>query len=71
VGQVLHGSVTKLVPFGAFVRVKDGIEGLIHLSELSTTPIETPDQAVRIGDEVTVTITEIDPLRRRLALSRR
>ncbi|MEU4217322.1 S1 RNA-binding domain-containing protein [Actinoplanes sp. NPDC026623] len=69
VGQILHGSVTKLVPFGAFVRVKDGIEGLIHLSELSTRPIETPDQAVQIGDEVTVTITEIDLLRRRLALS--
>ncbi|GIE91468.1 S1 RNA-binding domain-containing protein [Actinoplanes regularis] len=69
VGQILHGSVTKLVPFGAFVRVKDGIEGLIHLSELSTTPIETPDQAVQIGDEVIVTITEIDLLRRRLALS--
>lgn len=71
VGQILHGSVTKLVPFGAFVRVKDGIEGLIHLSELSTTPVETPDQAVQIGDEVIVTITEIDPSRRRLALSHR
>lgn len=69
VGQILHGSVTKLVPFGAFVRVKDGIEGLVHLNELSTTPIETPDQAVQTGDEVIVTITEIDLLRRRLALS--
>ncbi|MFF5233209.1 S1 RNA-binding domain-containing protein [Dactylosporangium sp. NPDC000521] len=69
VGQILHGSVTKLVPFGAFVRVTDGIEGLVHLNELSTTPIETPDQAVRIGDKVTVTITEIDLSRRRLALS--
>jgi small subunit ribosomal protein S1 len=71
VGQILHGSVTTLVPFGAFVRVKDGIEGLIHLSELSTTPIETPDQAVQLGDEVIVRVTEIDPSRRRLALSRR
>jgi small subunit ribosomal protein S1 len=71
VGQILHGPVTKLVPFGAFVRVADGIEGLIHLSELSTTPIETPDQAVQIGEEVIVTITDIDTYRRRLALSRR
>jgi small subunit ribosomal protein S1 len=71
VGQILHGSVTKLVPFGAFVRVKDGIEGLVHLRELSTKPIQTPDQAVQIGDEVIVTITEIDLHRRRLALSRR
>jgi ribosomal protein S1 len=71
VGQILHGPVTKLVPFGAFVRVADGIEGLIHLSELATTPIETPDQAVQIGEEVIVTITDIDTYRRRLALSRR
>ncbi|GAA1650746.1 S1 RNA-binding domain-containing protein [Actinoplanes couchii] len=71
VGQILHGTVTKLVPFGAFVRVEGGIHGLIHLSELSDTPIETPDEAVQIGDEVTVTITDIDPVRRRLALSRR
>ncbi|MEU6721314.1 S1 RNA-binding domain-containing protein [Nonomuraea sp. NPDC046802] len=71
VGQILHGPVTKLVPFGAFVRVADGIEGLIHLSELSTAPIETPDQVVQEGEEVTVIVTDIDLPRRRLALSRR
>lgn len=71
VGQILHGPVTKLVPFGAFVRVADGVEGLVHLSELATLPIETPEQAVQVGDEVTVVITDIDPLRRRLALSHR
>ncbi|BCY11723.1 S1 RNA-binding domain-containing protein [Actinoplanes sp. L3-i22] len=70
VGQILRGPVTKLVPFGAFVRVTDAVEGLIHLSKLSPTPIETPDQAVRVGDEVTVEITEIDTIRRRLSLSR-
>jgi ribosomal protein S1 len=67
--QILHGQVTKLVPFGAFARVADGIEGLIHLSELSTTPIQTPDQAVQIGDEVAVIVTVIDLQRRRLSLS--
>lgn len=71
VGQVLRGSVTKLVPFGAFVRVGDGVEGLIPLSELSTAPIETPDQAVQAGDEVTVTVVEIDLSCRRLTLARR
>ncbi|WP_329237256.1 S1 RNA-binding domain-containing protein [Actinoallomurus sp. NBC_01490] len=71
VGQVLHGPVTELVPFGAFVRVADGVEGLVHLSELATPPVETPDQAVRVGDEVAVVITDIDPLQRRLTLSRR
>jgi small subunit ribosomal protein S1 len=71
VGQILHGPVTELVPFGAFVRVADGVEGLVHLSELATLPVETPEQAVQVGDEVTVVITDIDPLRHRLALSRR
>ncbi|GLY74647.1 S1 RNA-binding domain-containing protein [Actinoallomurus iriomotensis] len=71
VGQILHGPVIKLVPFGVFVRVADGVEGLVHLSELAASPIETPDQAVQIGDEVTVVITDIDAPRRRLSLSRR
>ncbi|TYK43157.1 S1 RNA-binding domain-containing protein [Actinomadura decatromicini] len=70
VGQILHGSITKLVPFGAFAHVGDGIEGLIHLSQLSSSPIETPDQAVQVGDKITVTVTEIDLPRRRLTLSR-
>jgi small subunit ribosomal protein S1 len=71
VGQTLHGQITKLVPFGAFARVADGIEGLIHLSELCATPIQTPDQAVQIGDEVTAVVTDIDLPRRRIVLSRR
>ncbi|MEU4827066.1 S1 RNA-binding domain-containing protein [Actinomadura sp. NPDC023710] len=71
VGQVLHGLVTKLVPFGAFVRVEDGIEGLVHLSELADSPVDRPEQAVDVGDSVVVVITEIDPQRRRLALSQR
>ncbi|WP_433789202.1 S1 RNA-binding domain-containing protein [Actinoplanes sp. CA-252034] len=69
-GQVLPGTVTRLVPFGAFVRVGDDIEGLVHLDDLSPTPVEAPDQAVQVGDQVTVTVKEIDPTRRRLALSR-
>lgn len=71
VGQKLHGRVTKLVPFGAFVRVTDGIEGLVHLRELASTPVESPSDAVQAGDEVAVVVTEIDRERRRLSLSRR
>ncbi|MGI5350622.1 S1 RNA-binding domain-containing protein [Streptomyces sp. CA-250714] len=71
VGRTLHGQVTKLVPFGAFVRVADGIEGLVPLRELTRTPVDAPEDAVRVGDEVTVVVTEIDRQRRRLALSRR
>ena len=71
VGQKLHGQVTKLVPFGVFVQVADGIEGLVHLRELTWTPVEAPSDVVQVGDEVTVVVTEIDRERRTLALSRR
>ncbi|WP_331720600.1 S1 RNA-binding domain-containing protein (plasmid) [Streptomyces sp. NBC_00161] len=71
VGQTLHGQVTKLVPFGAFVQVADGIEGLVHLQELAATPVETPEEAVQVGDEVSVVVIEVDRPRRRLSLSRR
>ncbi|WP_443051489.1 S1 RNA-binding domain-containing protein [Streptomyces sp. JV184] len=71
VGQTLHGRVTKLIPFGAFVQVTDGIVGLVHLQELAETPIEAPEEVVQVDDKVVVVVTEIDRERRRLALSRR
>ncbi|MFI6006923.1 S1 RNA-binding domain-containing protein [Streptomyces sp. NPDC051366] len=71
VGQTLQGRVTKLVPFGVFVQVTPDIEGLVHLQELTWTPVETPEAVVQVGDEITVVVTEIDRERRRLALSRR
>ncbi|MFE9773628.1 S1 RNA-binding domain-containing protein [Streptomyces sp. NPDC005931] len=71
VGQTLHGQVTKVVPFGVFVQVADGVEGLVHLRELTRMPLETPEDILQVGDEVTVVVTEIDRQRRRLALSRR
>ncbi|MFE5536440.1 S1 RNA-binding domain-containing protein [Streptomyces sp. NPDC056492] len=71
VGQGLPGQVTKLVPFGAFVRVADGVEGLVHLRELASTPVEAPEEAVRVGDGVWVVVIEVDRESRRLSLSRR
>ncbi|MEV1173602.1 S1 RNA-binding domain-containing protein [Nonomuraea sp. NPDC049784] len=71
VGQILHGPVTKVMLFGVFVRVADGVEGLIHLSELTAPTPEPSGDEIQIGDEVTVIIIEIDTLRRRLTLSRR
>jgi predicted RNA-binding protein with RPS1 domain len=71
VGQVVPGQVTKLVPFGAFVRVDEGIEGLVHISELAERPVEIPEQAVQVGDEIIVKIIDIDLDRRRLSLSRK
>ena len=61
--------VTKLVPFGAFVRVEDGIEGLVHISELAQRHVELPDQVVKVGEEVFVKVIDIDLERRRISLS--
>jgi small subunit ribosomal protein S1 len=68
-GQIAPGVVTKLVPFGAFVRVADGIEGLVHVSELAERHVEIPEQVVSIVDEVMVKIIDIDLDRRRISLS--
>jgi small subunit ribosomal protein S1 len=68
-GQVVPGRVTKLVPFGAFVRVDEGIEGLVHISDLAEGLLEDPGQAVRVGDDIQVKVMEIDLQRRRLRLS--
>ncbi|MCQ9353182.1 30S ribosomal protein S1 [Corynebacterium sp. 153RC1] len=69
VGQIVPGKVTKLVPFGAFVRVEEGIEGLVHISELAQRHVEVPDQVVTVGDEAMVKVIDIDLERRRISLS--
>ncbi|MDR2896798.1 MAG: 30S ribosomal protein S1 [Propionibacteriaceae bacterium] len=69
IGQIAPGVVTKLVPFGAFVRVADGIEGLVHVSELAERHVEIPEQVVSVGDSVMVKIIDIDLDRRRVSLS--
>ena len=69
IGQIVPGKVTKLVPFGAFVRVEEGIEGLVHISELAERHVEVPDQVVNVGEEVMVEVIDIDLERRRISLS--
>ncbi|MFJ8429959.1 30S ribosomal protein S1 [Kitasatospora sp. NPDC094019] len=69
IGQVVPGKVTKLVPFGAFVRVDEGIEGLVHISELAERHVEIPEQVVQVGDEIFVKVIDIDLERRRISLS--
>ena len=69
IGQVTPGRVTKLVPFGAFVRVEEGIEGLVHISELAERHVEIPEQIVQVGDEIFVKVIDIDLERRRISLS--
>jgi small subunit ribosomal protein S1 len=69
VGQLVYGRVTKLVQFGAFVQVGDGIEGLVHISEMSTQHVDSPDQVVTPGEELWVKIIDLDLARRRISLS--
>jgi small subunit ribosomal protein S1 len=69
IGELIPGRVTKLVPFGAFVRVDDGIEGLVHISELAERHVDIPEQVVSVGEEITVKVIDIDLDRRRISLS--
>jgi small subunit ribosomal protein S1 len=69
VGDELEGTVTKVVAFGAFVEILQGVEGLVHISELAQQHVENPREIVQPGDDVRVKILEIDSERRRLSLS--
>jgi len=68
-GEIIEGQVTKLVPFGAFVRVADGVEGLVHISELADRHVDTAEQVVTVGENTKVKIIEVDSERRRISLS--
>ena len=68
-GNVLEGKVTKLVDFGAFVEVLDGVEGLVHISELADRHVENPREVVDVDQVINVKILEIDEERRRVSLS--
>lgn len=68
-GDVLEGTVTKVVSFGAFVEILDGVEGLVHISELADHHVENPGEVVELGAKLNVKILEIDEERRRLSLS--
>jgi small subunit ribosomal protein S1 len=69
VGQVVPATITKLAKFGAFAKVEDGLEGLIHLSELTDLAVQDPAQVVQEGQRVNVKIIHINTARRRLGLS--
>jgi small subunit ribosomal protein S1 len=69
VGHDLNATITKLMPFGAFARIGDGLEGLIHVSELGPERVSDPSEVVHVGDNVRVRVVGIDQERRRLSLS--
>jgi small subunit ribosomal protein S1 len=68
-GEIIDGEVTKLVPFGAFVRVAQGIEGLVHISEISEEHVEAPESVISVGEQVRVKVVDVDVPRRRISLS--
>jgi small subunit ribosomal protein S1 len=71
IGQLVTGKITKLTNFGAFARIDDDIEGLIHISELSEQRIAHPKDVVQEGQELTLRVIRIDASRQRLGLSLR
>jgi small subunit ribosomal protein S1 len=68
-GAIVEGTVTKLVTFGAFVDLGEGIEGLVHISEMAKQHVDDPSQVCQVGDKVQVKVMEIDVDRRRISLS--
>ncbi|MCD8372354.1 MAG: 4-hydroxy-3-methylbut-2-enyl diphosphate reductase [Clostridia bacterium] len=69
VGEVIHGKVVRIVPFGAFVEVEKGIDGLVHVSQISNERIETPATVLSVGDEVDAKIVSLDPAAKKMNLS--
>jgi small subunit ribosomal protein S1 len=69
VGELVYGRVTKLVPFGCFIQVAEGIEGLVHISEMAAHHVDLPERVVSAGEEMWVKIIDIDLQRRRISLS--
>jgi small subunit ribosomal protein S1 len=70
-GQVVKGKVTKLTNFGVFVELEQGLEGLLHISELSEDKVETPEDVVKVGDEIEVKVLRVDAKDRKIGLSRK
>jgi len=68
-GQLVEGTITQLASFGAFARIEDGVEGLIHVSEMGDGHIQHPREVVQEGDQVQARIIRIDPARKRMGLS--
>ena len=69
VGELAEGTISNLADFGAFARLEDGLEGLIHISELSDVHVEHPNEVVKVGQNVTVEVISIEPDRQRIGLS--
>ncbi len=69
VGDVITGKVVRIVPFGAFVQLESGIDGLVHISQISAHRLEKVEDALRVGDEVEAKVLEVNPDKRKISLS--
>jgi small subunit ribosomal protein S1 len=70
-GELVKGTVTKITNFGVFVGLEDGLEGLLHISELADHKVENPEDVVKVGDEIEVKILRVDTEDRKIGLSRK
>lgn len=70
-GQVVSGAVTKITNFGVFIGLEDGLEGLLHISELADHKVENPEDVVKLGDMIEVKILRVDTEDRKIGLSRK
>jgi small subunit ribosomal protein S1 len=70
-GDVVKGKVTKLTNFGVFVELEPGLEGLLHISELADHKVDSPEEVVKVGDEIEVKILRVDRAERKIGLSRK
>ncbi len=70
-GDIKKGKVTKLTNFGVFIELEQGLEGLLHISELAEHKVESPEEIVKVGDEIEVKVLRVDPAERKIGLSRK
>ena len=70
-GQIVHGPVTKITNFGVFVGLENGLEGLLHISELADHKVENPEEVVKVGEVIEVKVLRVDPEERKIGLSRK
>src|SRR5262245_64832643 len=70
-GDLKKGKVTKLTNFGVFVELEPGLEGLLHISELADDMVESPEEVVKVGDEIEVKVLRVDAADRKIGLSRK
>jgi small subunit ribosomal protein S1 len=70
-GEIKKGKVTKLTNFGVFVELEQGLEGLLHISELAEHKVDSPEEVVKVGDEIEVKVLRVDPADRKIGLSRK